>query len=58
MTRAYEIEDDGESVHLTLIEDGVQVGGGLFPWEDSDGYAFSMAQEVAEDWAGVQPTCH
>jgi len=51
MTREYRIEDDGDEVHVYLIEDGEQAGGALFP-DDGTGEAFDLALELGESWVG------
>lgn len=44
MSRKYEIDDMGDSVDFALFEDGVQVGGGMFPLEFlTDDAAFAAA---------------
>lgn len=45
--REYSIDDDEDGAHLALIENGVQVGGALFPVEFC-GDALSLAREVGE----------
>lgn len=45
--RAYEVEDDGDDFHLSLLVDGVQVGGAVFPGEYC-GDARSLAHEMGE----------
>ena len=47
--REYQIEDDGDEVHVYLLEDGEQMGAGLFP-DEGDGEAWNLAYEVGEDW--------
>jgi hypothetical protein len=49
MMREYLIEDDGDEVHVYLMEDGGQMGAGLFP-DEGDGDAFNMAYELGEGW--------
>ena len=49
MTREYQIEDDGDAIQVSLIQDGVQVGGAYFP-DDGTGSAFQDALELAEAW--------
>jgi hypothetical protein len=50
--RVYSIADDGESFELAMFEDGVQVGGGLFPDLDGSGAAFDLAYQLGETFAG------
>lgn len=49
MQREYRIEDEGSEIQLQLMDKGVQVGGAVFPSDDS-GEAFNHAIEVGEDW--------
>ena len=55
MTREYLIEDEGDEVHVHLIEDGEQAGGALFP-DDGTGEAFELALELGESWVGNNGT--
>ena len=45
--RYYEIEADDEDVHLSMIFDGVQVGGAVFPLECCPG-AIVLAEQMGE----------
>lgn len=49
MTREYRIDDEGDEVLIALMEDGLQVGGAMFP-DDGTGSSFDLARQVGEDW--------
>lgn len=48
--RDYSIDDDGDEVQLALFENGVQVGGAMFP-DDGDGLALGLALDLASMWS-------
>lgn len=43
------IDDEGDGFQVRLLQNGVQVGGALFP-DDGTGTAFDLAKTVADDW--------
>lgn len=45
--RYYEIEADDEDIHLSMMLDGVQVGGAVFPVEFCRG-AICLAEQMGE----------
>lgn len=47
------IEDEGDAFGVSLLEDGIQVGGAFFP-DDGDGTAYDQAAEVAQAWIDYQ----
>lgn len=55
--RAYRIDDEGDGYGLVLIEDGRQVGGGLFPIDPlGEDVAYELAQSVGQSFvASARP---
>lgn len=57
MNRTYRIDDEGDGYGLVLLEDGQQVGGGLFPIEVlGEDAAFELAKSMGDSFvASVRP---
>lgn len=48
--REFVVTDEGDEFQLELLQDGIQVGGAVFP-DDGTGAAFDMARGVGASWA-------
>lgn len=51
-TRTYLINDQGDEYELALFQDGVQVGGGVFPISIGDDVAFELAKSLGDSFIG------
>lgn len=48
--RSYQITDEGDEYQLSLFQDGLQVGGGLFPLAIGEDAAFDLAKSLGESF--------
>ena len=52
-TKEYLINDEGDAFELVLIEDGQQVGGGVFPFVLGVDEAFDLARGMGEAFSAL-----
>jgi hypothetical protein len=47
-TKTYLINDEGDAYELALFQDGLQVGGGVFPLSIGEDAAFELAKSLGD----------
>lgn len=57
--RTYQVVDEGDEVQLQLFEDGMQMGGGVFPrsLDTVDFDPWDEACAMGDDWVAYFPAC-
>jgi hypothetical protein len=53
-TKTYQINDEGDEYELVLLQDGVQVGGGVFPFFMGEDAAFELAKSLGESFINTK----
>lgn len=48
--KTYLINDEGDEYELALFQDGVQVGGGVFPFSIGEDAAFELAKNLGDSF--------